>query len=70
LQVVLTCECFSAWASVLAQMNSTPSIVGAQHVVDGVAATTTDTHHLDDRALGHIVYEFKHGRAPVLVIVS
>ena len=32
----------------------------AQHVLNGVAATTTDTNHFDDRALRPAIDEFKH----------
>ena len=46
-RLAFTFECFSACASVLMQMNSTPSMP-ADHVRDRVAAAAADADDLDD----------------------
>ena len=37
-----------------------PFDVGAEHVIDGVAAATADTDHLDYRVLTVCIHQFKH----------
>ena len=55
-------ERFSACASVLAQMNSTPLKPSLDHVLDGVAAASAHADDLDDGAfLRRLVDDFKHG---------
>ena len=55
----------SAWQSVLAAMNSTPSRLPLDHRVDRVAAAAADADHLDDGTTGTlgIVVELEHGKS-------
>jgi hypothetical protein len=36
----------------------------AEHVLNGIATTTTDANHFDDRALRPTIDEFKHFLTP------